>query len=228
MIKYIIVTRLALKWRYQETNLSWNEWLNNSIFLMNNYCRPSLKNQTDQNFTILSLVDDSVTNYGNILENEIILKVKATNSIKHDIINTINEYVSNLNDCDAVILTRLDRDDCLHKNFVNIVKTHLSSGIEQYIDLNDSIIYDSINNIAYDSKKYNNTFVSPFVSTYEKRINGKIKCYSFIEQHSTVSKFLNGKKIDDLIALQVIHQYNLKNKVQGSLIKINKINFGIL
>jgi hypothetical protein len=46
-IKHILVSRVAIKWRHQETGMSWEEWLNDSIKLYDKYCRPSIQNQTN-------------------------------------------------------------------------------------------------------------------------------------------------------------------------------------
>ncbi|NPV13178.1 MAG: glycosyltransferase [Ignavibacteria bacterium] len=227
-IKHLVVTRLAIKWRFNETNLSWDDWLKNSIYLMNRYCRPSLKNQSNQDFTLLSIVDKSVTYYGDVLENEIILKVpeiKKGIDIKKVIINSINKYIYTLKGYDYVIITRLDRDDCLAHDFVDNIRNNFSY-IEEYIDINYSYIYDTKTDIFYKSEKYKK-MISPFVSTYEKINNGKINCYPFLVDHTKVGKMLNGKKCDKLQCIQVIHDYNLKNKVYGIITDINKKDFGI-
>jgi len=228
-ITHIVVTRLALKWRYNETNLTWDEWLQNSIYLMDKFCRPSLKNQKNQNFYLLSLVDESINDFGNKLENEDIIKIDSNGveNINERIIEGINCYINKLIDSDGIILTRLDRDDCLRNDFIDNVKKHLISGEEKYVDLNHSITYDLNNNTFHDSKKYYKTFVSPFVSVYEKINDGKIRCVPFMVDHTKISKILYGEKVDDLYAMQVIHKYNLKNKVFGDKISINKRDYGI-
>lgn len=229
-IKHIVVTRFAIKWRFNETKLKWKDWLDNSVQLMDTFCRPSLKNQTNQDFTLLSLVDDSVSDYGNVLNNEVIIKLNVTDNSypKPKIIEGVNKYIESLEDYDAVILTRLDRDDCLHYKFLEKVKRYLISGIEQYVDLNHSLTYDYNKKITHDSKKYYNTFVSPFVSTCELiNNNNKIKCISLLVDHNDVPKYLKGEKINDLFAMQVIHGKNLVNRIYGEPIKINKKEYGI-
>ncbi|MFW5847973.1 MAG: glycosyltransferase [bacterium] len=228
-VKHIVVTRLAVKWRFKDTKLNWDEWLRDSIKLMDTFCRPSLKNQSTQDFTLLSLVDESVEQYGNVLDNEVILKIKSKEGDypKKEMVNKINEYVSTLKDYDYVIVSRIDRDDCLHYRFLELVQLYLSGSGEKYVDLNYSITLSTKTKTAHDSRKYFNTFVSPFVSTYEKIVNGKIRCISIINDHDKVSKFLVGKKVNDLIGIQVIHDNNLKNKIYGKPININYKDYGI-
>lgn len=228
-VKHIIVTRLALKWRFSETKLSWDDFLKESIYLMNTYTRPSLKNQSNQDFTLLSIMDESVNDYGNVLDNEIILKVKTEKNNaypKQNMINVVNEYIGNLEGYDSVILTRLDRDDALHIDFINNVQKYLNSNPNSYIDLNNSITFNSRKNKAHDSKKYFNTFVSPFVSTHEKINNNKINCISLLVDHDQVPRHLKGKKVNDLYAMQVIHGRNLVNRIYGNIININLNEYG--
>lgn len=221
-MKHIIVTRLALKWRFSETKLSWNNWVNNSIQLMDTFCRPSLKNQTNQDFTLISLVDESLDYFGNVLDNEIILKVSSLNNEypKIPMIKSINEYISHLG-VGGVIMTRLDRDDCLKKDFINKVQYYLNSGKEQYVDLNNSLTYNIFTKKFHNSKKYYNRAVSPFVSTYELIKNNQLRCISLLVDHNDVNQYLPGKKVEDLWAIQVIHENNLKNKIYGEIININ-------
>jgi len=230
-VKHIIVTRFALKWRFAETNLkNWDRWLDDSIHLMESFCRPSLKNQTNQDFTLLSIVDNSVKNYGNMLENEVILKVptiKKNGYPKQQMINVINEYIAGLEGFDSVILTRLDRDDALRNDYIDNVQGYLSDNVESYVDLRNSISYDYDKKEAHDLKKYSSSFVSPFVSVHEAINNGKIKCISLLVDHNEVSSYLKGRKVNDLYAMQVVHQNNIGNKVRGVLIKINKTDYGI-
>jgi hypothetical protein len=227
-IKHIVITRLALKWKFEETSLSWDNWLKYSVHLMDTYCRPSLKNQSTQDFTLLSFVDKSVENYGNVLFNEII--IKTTSYIRSKIIHSINVYLDTLKNenYDYVIVSRLDRDDCLHFKFLEKVRNYFSGEKkEQYLDLNNSITFSAKDKIFYDSKKYYNTSISPFVSTYEKIINGKIKCYPMAYDHGAVGKHIPGKKVEDLLAIQVIHGNNLKNRIYGKPITINQDDYGI-
>jgi len=228
--KHIIVTRLALKWRFSETRMDWREWLKDSINLMNSFCRPSLRNQINQDFTLLSIVDDSVDDVGELLDNEVVLKVPSLKNNEYPkqlMIDVVNEYVGNLKGYDSIILTRLDRDDALKKDFIQKVQNYLADKQGEYIDLNNSITYDYYRNEAHNSKKYFNTFVSPFVSVHEPILNGKITCLSLKIDHDAISRHIKGKKVNDLWAMQVIHKNNLRNRIYGDVITINKNDFGI-
>lgn len=226
-IKHIVVSRVAINWRVSETNLGWEEWVKNSFELYDKYCRSSLKKQTNQDFTLLSLVDSKLNNFGNQLNNETIIPVNYNGDIRKTIIDGINSYIKTItNKYDYVILTRLDRDDALNLNFIeNVQKLLINANIsERYIDIKKLYSYDAINNKIYESKKYDKT-VSPFVSVIEKISDDKIKCLPYRVDHNMIPHYLKGKKNNELIAMQIIHDNNLKNKLTGNkeIFNISKI-----
>ena len=224
MIKHIVVTRLALKWKYHELGMDWNDWLNKSIYLMDNYCRPSLKNQTDQDFTLLTLVDKSVKYAGKSLKNEKIIMTRP-GDIREQIINAVNSYVSTIDE-NWVIMTRIDRDDCLRKDYISNIKRYYNSGGSGFADLYYSLTYDVAKNTIHDSPKYHQP-ISPFVSVLENNIDGKIPCWPFKVNHGQIGNFMKGVKLKSLSAMQVIHGHNVLNKVFGDKIKINRKDYGL-
>jgi hypothetical protein len=228
--KHIIVTRLAIKWvQYKYIGLSWAEWLNNSIELMDKYCRASLRNQSCQDFTLFSIVDESVIYFGRKLNNEKILYIPY--KIKYpfkEIVSIINNNIEKQK-FDSVIITRLDRDDCLRYDFVENLQKHFADEKEKHIDLRKAYTFDSITGKIYNIDTYNFKFVSPFVSTFEIIKNGKIKCIPYAVEHTQVSQKIKGNKVDDLFALQVLHGNNICNKIVGKEIDgINIKDYGIV
>lgn len=219
---HLILTRLAIKWIYGGTGLSWDEWLQDSIRLMDTYCRPSLKQQTDQDFNLLTFVDESVNNFGNLLENEQIIKItnpKDEYSFQI-LVDAVNQFIKAMK-YDAVIITRLDRDDCLRKDFIQNLKLHFSEEIEKYIDIRTAYTYSENHKMTYESDRYKKNFCSPFVSTYEIVKDGKIVCYPFAYMHVHVPDVITGIKVDDLFAMQIIHDHNISNDMHGEQTEIN-------
>ena len=235
-VKHLLISRVAVKWnhpqlgwRHEEINMLWDDWVKDSIQLYDKYCRPSLRQQTDQDFTLLSLVDENIKEFGNILENEVLIKLKSEGDFIKRIVNGINSYIETIKDeYEYIIVTRIDRDDCLRKDYVSNVKKGMLDGkiTEKYLDLYFSYTYDVKKDIVYDSHKYYVT-VSPFVSTMERIKEGKIRCVSFIVDHNIVPTLLNGRKANNLVAIQVIHENNLRNMVVGKEIKINYNDFNL-
>jgi len=228
---HIVITRLAVNWtNHRNFKQDWNVWVDESIEFMDSLCRESLKNQTTQNFKLLSLVDESVTSFGDVLPNEEILMIKSDGGDypKTDILNQINKYIKSISsEYDAVIVTRLDRDDCLHKDFLaNVQKYFENNTSNSFIDIRKSITYDLSKGNAHDSPKYH-SMISPFVSTFEIIVDGKIECISMKYDHAHVNRHLNGNKVNNLMPMQVITGKNMLNRMYGTPITINKNEYGI-
>ena len=217
-MKHFVITRLAIKWNHPLVKMSWQDWLNDSINLMDTYCRPSLRKQTDQDFTLLSLVDPSVTYVGNKLPNEIIVPCGSMDRM--DLINAVNGFISG----DWIILTRLDRDDCLRFDFLEKIKQYLREDKEQYIDIKKMYSWDTHTDKVYDSPKYK-TCISPFVSVKERVNDGHIRCVPFAVNHAAICNVLPGKKVTDLLSIQVVHGTNVINRTMGPECEINKSEY---
>lgn len=88
--KHLVISRVACKWYNNkgilrceaELNKSWKDWSTESIDIYNNYCRKSLANQTNKNFKLISIFDEDINYYGDLLPNEDIVKLKNINDIR--------------------------------------------------------------------------------------------------------------------------------------------------
>lgn len=229
MFKYLIISRVALDWEHPGRKLSWEKWVENRLEFFDNYTRPSLKTQTDQDFTFVSLVDCRILNNDlglgkNKLENEIFLpveKISDTNrlpEITSSLISLVHEKYANY---DSIISSRIDSDDMFRKDFVEKNKSLLKIG--NYSDIQESFTLDIRSGKVYISNKYR-TMVSPFVSVHE-RID-KLKFLSHKVYHHDVNKYISGKKYKELQAIQIIHKNNLVNKLGKREYKINLKDFG--
>lgn len=228
-IKHIIVLHLAVKrlddqgYVFERLGMSWDQWLKKSIYLMDKYCRPSLRNQTCQDFTLLTFVDSSVNEFGNVLPNEKVIKIDEGLDEADKKVAAINEYLS---DAQRMIITRLDRDDLLHKDYTKHVRDHFEMGAKGYIDIFYSFSFDMQKGIFYDSPKYN-WCISPFVSVLEERQDNGFTCLPYRVGHPQTGHYVTGIKSRHLSSIQGIHDHNVLNKVQGVRTKINKPNYGI-
>lgn len=214
---HLVITRLAIRWFQKPGGLEWNSWLKNRIELMNKYLRPSLKQQTDQNFALISLIDDSVE-IGLVLPNEYLLRIKPIEPgyPKFLILSAVNSIIQKrFDDYDSFIITRINSDDCLRKDFIANIKKHFKDGKEKYVDIRNCHTYDTKTGFTYKSLRYQNNYVSPFVSTFEKVRNGRITCWPYAVEHPEISNNIFGHKVDDLYTLQVIHDNNVSNIIDG-------------
>jgi hypothetical protein len=229
--KHLIISRVACKWYNEkgqlrcesELNKSWKDWSKESIELYDKFCRKSLKNQTNKNFTILSIFDQNITDYGNILPNEVILKLNNIDDIK----NVVREYIVNskINN-KYILISRIDRDDCYKNNFVDILHKKINENEikdECYFDISKINNYNLITKSKLIKDYINKT--SPFVSTLEYN-KKNINLYSLIG-HNSVIKIIKGIDVNELNVLQIIHGNNLLNKSIGKETDFNLSDFGL-
>jgi hypothetical protein len=217
-IEHIIITRVGLKKPqrvYDRLNVNWEAWLKDSIKLMDTYCRASLRNQSNQNFTLLSLFDKSVTEYGNVLHNEVILKSEKENEPIKNIIRRYTEQQP----CKKFIITRLDRDDCLRYDFIKNVQKYLKKQKKRtYVDITHDRHYLNVQtNEFYRMFKPR---VSPFASTLEKNKGIKTSIYPFcVGGHTNINSFCTGAKYSDIVSLTIIHDNNIRNYIADGALK---------
>ncbi|MFW6243294.1 MAG: glycosyltransferase [bacterium] len=226
---HIVISRVGIYWKHRNLKINWEEYVKNRINLYEKLTKRSLKNETDQEFILLSLYDANFLKNNFIkptLDNEIILSVKRNYDGSYPWIslnNTICDFVANYKyNYNNVIVTRLDSDDLLHKNFISNVKSNLIFE-NQYIDISKVFHMNYRTKEIYESNVYEQ-MVSPFVSIKESINN--FKCIAYSIKHNKINKYFKGKKIDNLEAIQVIHENNMINKIRGKRISnFNLINF---
>lgn len=232
--KHLIISRVALKWYddageklrcENELNMSWEDWLVNSISLYTTYTRKSLAAQTNQNFILLSVIDDSVNDIGELLPNEMIIKIDGIKSFKKTVISFIEENLKS----DIYLMSRIDRDDCFERNYVknlqllvNQYLTTCTEPAEYWFDTKYIHSYGIDNNILA-IREYAPTVTSPFTSVLTKSASPDL--YS---GHGRICERMNGLKSDKLTALQIIHTNNLLNKINGERINPNIVNKKLL
>lgn len=225
-MKHLLVSRLAIKWNHPNQKLEWNEWLLNRLDLFNNITRQSIKNQTDQDFTLLTLIDESVAFSdvdleSKLLDNEVSLIVPQENDYPwNGITNAVKDYINSLEEpFDDVIITRIDSDDFLHEDFVHEVKNIFNTHPKlSYVDIADSLTYNIKTGCVFKSDKYIN-IISPFVSVREKTVD--FKCLAYAMEHRKIGGCLSGVKSKKVNAIQAIHNNNLINKQTGKDITAN-------
>lgn len=133
-MKHFIGTRFNLKRSDWKKNKSGNlvlteDWLEHRFNLFENYCFPSVKNQTNQNFTwcIFFDIDTPQSFKARIIAltanitNVIPLFIDGMPDLNVSFKNFIRENITN-NDS-HIITTRIDNDDIIHKDFVDIIQS---------------------------------------------------------------------------------------------------------
>ncbi|MTH17537.1 glycosyltransferase [Flavobacterium sp. LC2016-01] len=132
-MKHFIATRFNLKtsdWKKSKSGnlVLTDEWLEHRFNLFENYCFPSVRNQSNQNFTWCVFFD--IDTPQNFKDRIIALTTNTPNIIPifidgmRDLNGSFKKYISeNIVNTDShIITTRIDNDDIIHKDFVSILQ----------------------------------------------------------------------------------------------------------
>lgn len=218
-MKHILVSRVAIKMNHPNQTMDWETWALKRLELYRTITIPSIAAQSNQDFTLISLVDeDFYMKYGGDgfmyhgLDNEVTLLVKSDGSYpKKNIVKVITKYIASFDD-DEVIVSRIDSDDLLHIDYIKEVRAAFNTKEKRdYVDIKVGMTYNINTGKAFLNKKYD-VVISPFVSVREP-VN-QFDCLSFAFEHSQLS-FLTGIKSERIKAVQIIHGNNLINKESG-------------
>ena len=231
-MKHFLITRFNLKnslWKKDGENFKvlTEEWLNHRFFIFENYCMPSVLNQTNQNFIWLLAFDIDTpevykirikslfANYSNFYP----LFIDGFSCLLPSIKEKIQDLIT-LQDR-YVITTRLDNDDFIHKNFIKTIQDLFVPTSNTIIDLRRGyqlMVKDSTSQVRAFKNKYN-----PFISLIESVTNfDTVISKEHHEWKNGTTRMVNTK---DYLWIQIVHNNNQVNKKDYSLKKIAKLNF---
>ncbi|AXP79276.1 hypothetical protein CJ739_176 [Mariniflexile rhizosphaerae] len=144
-MKHFLATRFNLTvpdWKTSKSGklVLTDDWLENRFYLFENYCLPSVKNQTNQNFIWCVFFD---TNTSDFYKNKIKIIEENYSNFKPLFIegigslhNSFKDFiVNNLRDDEYIITTRLDNDDLIHKDFIKTIQSLYQPIDKTVIDL---------------------------------------------------------------------------------------------
>jgi len=198
------------------------EWNYNRIRLLNKYLRPSLKQQTCQDFTLITLWHKYYPcDFDNRLENEVQIIIKRgydkedekpfdfkawkQGKIKKEemdfwkqIRDKTKEYAG-----DKTLITSIDSDDALHCKFVERLQEK-ATNYEPPFYLDAGMRY-AINDKNGKTGIKNSSNVSPCCSSLE----AEYECWPLKYHHYFIGHHINGKKFSDLKFLQSISGNNI-------------------
>lgn len=238
MRNHYLITRFNLKsadWNHTKNGdeVLTDLWLEERFYLFENYCLPSVKNQTNQDFKWCVFFDEKtpqkyVLRISRITQdypNFKALFIKGMESLTESFIKYIEESIS---DKDKLIITsRLDNDDIIHKDFVEIIQNYFVLEPNCIIDLRKGY------QVTIESKQTQirsidfqfNQFVS-YVEEIDKPIKTVMdKMHREWKNNATVKVF-NQKEL----WIELIHLSNKLNTTRNEFNRIHDINntdFGI-
>ena len=219
MFQHYLITRFNLRvadWSATKNNedvLS-ETWLNHRFELFDNYCIPSLKNQTNQNFKWLVFFDDNTPVYYKQKIEEYTLSFKNfypffIDGMKH-FLPTLIEKVGKTCTKIYIITSRLDNDDCLHKDYVEVVQSYFNNQDYGAVDLIDGYTMQIGTKVRLGKKRQ---LYNPFISLIEKKENCKTvmhKEHAHWKYEKDIIRVKNKR-----LWLMLVHDKNMKNTFTG-------------
>lgn len=221
--KHIVITRFNLSKRWAidkaENSVLNEEWLDHRYQLFEDFCFPSLKSQTCQNFEWWVYFDENLDSQYK-LKNEELNKRFNNFMPKYECsyddfeINMPKDLQAKIADekIKCLITTRLDNDDVLAKDTVEIIqaKTQFNDFYLLEIPFGYTLEIGCISILRRVE-----TYLNPFVSLVEKVSNGYEVKSVYFQQHN---KWTNVKS--KIISrepqwIQVIHDRNIINREYG-------------
>jgi hypothetical protein len=176
-------------------------WMRERIRLFNQYCLPSIKSQTCQDFTWI-LAFDGLTKLS--IFNEIELPDNAITCVTQPHLY-LRECVK---EADWIITSRFDNDDYYEPDFVEVVQKSFRFERE-VIDIDYKVV-DEKTGKFYTSNRWRAN--SPFLSLCEPWEN---IVTAMGHPHSEMPNYYPAEKLPGCHAVQVIHGGNVCNKIKG-------------
>lgn len=238
-MKHIVISRINIPRELDTSKYRQKSWYKDPAWnaerfrLLNEWLRPSIRKQTCQDFTFISLWHDG--HDGKLLANEVPINIvrgwdaedergfdyeafrggwkgKITMDFWKQIRDKTKEYAG-----EVTLFTNIDCDDALHKNYISNVQD-LAKGKEApyYFDVSFRYIYDLKSGKC--GKKGGSP--SPMVTTLEK----EYQCYPIKYPHSLMLQYvpMPGKKYVDLKAVQTLNDGNIFSRSLGD--RVDSIN----
>ena len=180
MYHHFLITRFNLKnpdWQFTKNNenLLDDAWMNERMYWFSNFCLPSVTHQTNKNFEWLIYFDASTSEkykeeINNLVKMHPFIKVFYIDGMPN-FLNEIKIYLSNLNNKKPYLITsRIDNDDCIHKDFIDEVQKQFNKQDFLALDHTDGYTLQIEPKIILGKKEH---IFNPFISLIEKNENPK-------------------------------------------------------
>jgi hypothetical protein len=209
-----------------------DSWMDNRFELFENYCFPSVINQSNQNFKWCIYFDSHT---GEVYKQRIkklteaysnfhIFFIDGIGELKPHLINFI-QSTENL-DCDYVITSRLDNDDLIHRDYIKTIQQLFRPFHIAVIDLRTGFKIN-IEEGACEIRNYTQSF-NPFISLIEKK--------EFVETvfNQMHHEWHKAKRVipyyDRQLWIELVHKKNWINTANRQLdysLKFDENEFGI-
>lgn len=237
--QHFIITRFNLTnetWNYDKNNVKVLDetWLNKRYKLFEKYCFPSLLHQKEKEFIWLVYFDINTpenykkknAKYAKIFPNFTPVYKNNFEHFTSDLCTDIRKLIAA--DTEYIITSRIDNDDAFHCDAIKIIQQQFEFQEKAIVDLTKGFCLQV--KPSYKLSKSSVKF-GPFVSLIEKIDDGYFETIisRAHEDWNSSENIIEIKK--QRLWIQIIHENNLLNVLNGNLIhkniKLSDFNFKI-
>jgi hypothetical protein len=220
MFKHYLITRFNLSnpdWSTTKNKelLLTEDWMTHRLELFQSYCLPSVVAQTKRNFTWLIFFDITTDLK---FQKKIDALLDQYDFIKHFYIDGMSEFNSSIVSCikkdavdaDFIISSRLDNDDCIHKDFIAEIQKQFNKQNFMAIDVIKGYSLQISPGFMLGKKEH---VFNPFLSLIEARANFQTiwkTDHNLWKKEDRIIKIKNKR-----LWLSVIHNKNKVNEFDG-------------
>ena len=171
--EHFLITRFNLQKfhrSFNPDNEKWIAWIKRRFTIFQNYCLPSVANQTNKNFRWLIYFDTmtppEIDNYINELRQYDFIEICYANGSEDFFIKYLSDIQEKIKkETEWIITSRLDNDDCLHSSVIDRIQNEFIPSDKYMISFALGYVYDT--EIQKLSQYY--YLKSPFISLIEKK-----------------------------------------------------------
>lgn len=206
------------------------EWLEHRFPLFSHFCLPSVLGQSRSDFSWIVMMDHRTPE---IYRQRLTSSLRAASpkftvlAVPPDWKNALRQYLQERMEPSAthVITSRLDNDDCIHKDFIALTREGLAEAETGIFKFTQGFTY-SLRNKRLKIRESDN----PFASMKERRSEHLLTVHC--DRYKDLGKYAPIITTAKPAWLQIIHTHNLNNGERGKVIEnaqeIMKKNFHIL
>ena len=220
MNQHFIITRFNLRkqgWNTtrEKTQVLTDAWMENRLNLFEQFCYPSVRAQTQQNFTWLVFFDTkTAAKYKKRIHSLALrfpqFKPKYIDGMD-EFLPSIKGEIGNLLHKPYLITSRLDNDDCLHEDYVKTIQGEFARQDFMAIDIIDGLTLQIEPRVRLGRRRHVN---NPFISLIERADN--FASVWSRERHGEWKKVSKIKTIQNhALWLSIIHKENKANDFLG-------------
>lgn len=220
MFDHYLMTRFNLRnpqWEVTKNNetLLTEAWMEDRMWLFENFCFPSVVAQTNKNFTWLLYFDLTTPEKYQARINEL---VKDHANIEVFYIEGMPAFYPEIKklierrsaDKPYLITSRIDNDDTIHKDFINEVQKQFDSQDYRVIDIIEGYSLQIKPTVMLGKKEH---IFNPFISLIEKNDNPQtvwFNDHNIWKKETRVTQITNKR-----LWIAIIHEKNKVNNFNG-------------